>query len=256
MLNHSAIPWAREGCGIGMRSIYYDIYESLRERIEGGEFSYQGFMPSEAKLVEEYQCSHNTLRKALSVLRLHGYVHPIQGKGVKVIWQRDMHARFVLGDIETFREACERNNISACTTVRSFAQIVADVHVAARTGFEVGDRLYRVERIRHMNGLALIYDINYFLVSAVPGLTPTIVEDSVYLYVEGTLGMRISTSKRTVKVEHVTNDDRTALDLLDYSMVAVVISKTFNSDGVHFETTFSRHRPDFFTFHDTAVRGY
>ena len=49
---------------------------------------------------------------------------------------------------------------------------------------------------------------------------------------------------------------RSALDLLDYSMVAVVVSETFNSEGVHFETTFSRHRPDFFTFHDTAMRGY
>jgi GntR family trehalose operon transcriptional repressor len=68
--------------------------------------------------------------------------------------------------------------------------------------------------------------------------------------------MQISTSKRTLKVEHVTQDDRMALDLLDYSMVAVVKSQTFNSDGIHFETTFSRHRPDFFTFHNTAVRGY
>ena len=239
-----------------MKSIYYEIFEDLRERIESGEFAYQSYIPSESVLVEEYECSHNTLRKALSVLRLHGYVQPIQGKGVLVIWKPDTFARFVLGDIETFAEACERNGLQAHTTVRSFAQIVCDSHVAAMTGFGVGDHLYRVERVRHMNGSALIYDINYFLESAVPGLTPAVVEDSVYQYVEGTLGMQISTSKRTVKIEHVTPADRLALDLLDYSMVAVVISQTFNSEGVHFETTFSRHRPDFFTFHDTAVRGY
>lgn len=239
-----------------MRAIYYDIFESLRDRIEAGEFPYQTFIPSESKLVGEYACSHNTLRKALSVLRLHGYVQPIQGKGVLVIWQRDVRAHFVLGDIESFREAAARNGISAHTTVRSFAQIVCDAAVADLTGFAVGAHLFRVERVRHMSGSALIYDINYFLASAVPGLTPQIVESSVYEYVEGELGMRISTSKRTVRVEHVTPDDRAALDLLDYTMVAVVRSQTFNSEGVHFETTFSRHRPDFFTFHDTAVRGY
>lgn len=242
--------------GTVMRSIYYEIFEDLRDRIEEGEFPYQSFIPSEAVLVEEYECSHNTLRKALSVLRLHGYIQPIRGKGVLVIWQPDVHARFVLGDIESFREAAERNGISAYTTVRSFQQITADEQVANMTGFNVGDQLFRVERVRHMNGQALIYDINYFLVVAVPGLTPEIVEDSVYLYVENTLGMRITTSKRSVKVEHVTSADRIVLDLLDYTMVAVVTSMTFNSDGVHFETTFSRHRPDFFTFHDTAVRGY
>ena len=95
-----------------------------------------------------------------------------------------------------------------------------------------------------------------FLASAVLGLTPAIVEQSEYEYLDGELGMRITTSRKTVKVEHVTNDDRETLDILDYTMVAVVKSQTFNSDGVMFETTFSRHRPDFFTFHNTAVRGY
>lgn len=239
-----------------MKAIYYDIFEDLRDRIETGEFGYRSYIPSENKLVEEYECSHNTLRKALSVLRLHGYVQPIRGKGVLVIWQPDIHARFVLGDIESFREAAARNGISAYTTVRSFERIVADENTAYMTGFDVGDELFRVERVRHMNGAALIYDINYFLTSVIPDLTPEIVEDSVYLYVENTLGMRISTSMRSIRVEHVTSADRMVLDLLDYTMVAVVSSLTYNSDGVHFETTFSRHRPDFFTFHDTAVRGY
>ena len=57
--------------------------------------------------------------------------------------------------------------------------------------------------------------------------------------VEETLGLRISTSKRTIRVERVTHDDEEALDLLDFPMVAVVKSQTFTSDGVHFETTAS-----------------
>ena len=48
----------------------------------------------------------------------------------------------------------------------------------------------------------------------------------------------------------------TPMDLLDFDMLAVVTNHTFNEQGVMFETTQSRHRPDFFTFHDTAVRGY
>ena len=239
-----------------MRSIYYEIYENLRDRIESGEFGNRSFIPSEAVLVEEYECSHNTLRKALSVLRLHGYVQPIQGKGVMVIWQPDHRARFILGDIESFKEATARNNVEAQTRVRSFAEIVADRHIAKKTGFAEGDELYRVERVRVINGTALIYDINYFLKSAIPNLTPEIVEHSVYEYLEGTLGMRIATSRRTIKVEHVTNDDKEALDLLDFTMLAVVTNQAFNSEGIMFETTFSRHRPDFFTFHNTAVRGY
>ena len=53
----------------------------------------------------------------------------------------------------------------------------------------------------------------------------------------------------------LTAEDRALLDLLDFDMLAVVENRTFNSEGVHFETTWSRHRPDYFTFMTTAVRG-
>lgn len=162
----------------------------------------------------------------------------------------------MLGDIETFKEAAERNGISTETKVRSFDLVAADTQIAEATGFALGEMLYRIECVRYINGSALIYDINYLLASAVPGLTPAIVENSVYEYIEGTRGMQIATSKRTMRVEHVTPADRMVLDLLDYTMVAVVHGQTFNSDGVMFEVTTSRHQPDFFTFHDTAVRGY
>jgi len=239
-----------------MKAIYYEIYENLRDRIEVGEFAYQSFIPSESTLVEEYGCAHNTLRKAISVLRLHGYVQPIQGKGVKVIWQPERVANFVLGDIETFKEAAERNHINVSTKVRSFERIIADERIAQLTSFNVGDELYHFERVRYLEGQALIFDKNYFLASVLTDLTPEIVENSVFEYAEKVLGVHITTSKRTIAVEHVNADDREVLDLLEYNTVVEVVNHTFNEDGIMFECTFSRHRPDYFTFHDTAVRGY
>ena len=40
----------------------------------------------------------------------------------------------------------------------------------------------------------------------------------------------------------------------DYNCMAVVSSYTYNSDGIMFEYTQSRHRPDYFHFQDNAVR--
>ena len=67
--------------------------------------------------------------------------------------------------------------------------------------------------------------------------------------------------RRALSIEHIamryaTTRDRELLDLLDFDMLAVVTNRTFNSQGVMFESTQSRHRPDFFTFNDTAVRGF
>jgi GntR family trehalose operon transcriptional repressor len=239
-----------------VKAIYYDIYKDLRERIMSGVYPYQTYIPSELKLIEEYGCTHNTLRKALQVLTMHGFVQPIRGKGVKVIWQMGRRTRFVLGDIETMHEAAAKNGFEVETSVRLFEQVVADERIAALTGFDVGDELIRIERVRRFDGANLIYDKSVFLASCVEGLTPQIASDSIFTYLEGTLGMSITTSNRTITMEYATTEDREVLDLLDFDMLAVVENRTFNSDGVHFETTQSRHRPDYFTFMTTAVRGY
>ena len=67
-----------------MKAIYYDIYKDLRDKIIEGVYPYQSYIPSELKLIDQYECTHNTLRKALVVLQMHGFVQPIRGKGVKL----------------------------------------------------------------------------------------------------------------------------------------------------------------------------
>ena len=239
-----------------MKKIYYDIYEDLRDKIIAGTYTYQTYIPSENRLVNTYECSHNTVRKALSVLALHGFVQPVRGKGVRVIYQPRHRANFVLGDIETFAEAAARNGLEATTSVPVFEHVVANTRLAELTGFKVGDELLHIERIRNISGQALVRDDCYFLAAVLPGLTREIAEKSIYAYAERELGMEITTSNRVVTVEFATPEDRKALDLLDYSMLAVVSNHTFNAQGVMFESTQSRHRPDYFTFNDTAVRGY
>ena len=54
--------------------------------------------------------------------------------------------------------------------------------------------------------------------------------------------------------EKITEIDEKYLDLRDYNCMAVVTSHTYNSDGVMFEYTQSRHRPDYFSFQDNATR--
>lgn len=238
-----------------MKAIYYDIYRDLRDKIISGEYPYQTYIPSELALIEEYQCTHNTVRKALAVLTNHGFVQPVRGKGVVVIWRHGIRTRFVLGDIQTMREAAARNGFEVTTTVRRFEPVVADERLAELTGFAEGDELLRIDRVRHFDGANLIYDKSYFLARCVEGLTPEIAADSIFTYLEDVLGMEVTTSNRRITMKYATAEDREVLDLLDFDMLAVVDSHTFNADGALFEVTQSRHRPDYFTFVTTAVRG-
>ena len=233
---------------------YEGIYHSIKKRIEAQDYPYQSLLPSENTLIEEYACSRNTVRRALAELVADGYVQTMQGRGVRVIYQPVGKTTFTIGGIETFQETARRNRLHAVTKVTKFETVIADERFAAKSGFSVGDELWSIERVRYLDGKALILDVNYFLKEFVPGLTPQIAASSIYDYIENTLGMQIITSKRRMTVEHATARDEKLLDMGTYGCVAVVVNQTFNSDGMLFEYTQSRHQPDYFCFQDIATR--
>ena len=233
---------------------YEGIYHSIKKRIEAQDYPYQSLLPSENILIEEYACSRNTVRRALAELVADGYVQTMKGRGVRVIYRPVGKTMFTIGVIESFQETARRNRLHAVTKVTKFETVIADECFAAKSGFSVGDELWSIERVRYLDGKALIRDVNYFLKEFVPGLTPEIAANSIFDYIENTLGMQIITSKRLITVEHVTARDEKLLDMGTYGCVVVVVNQTFNDAGLLFEYTQNRHHPDYFSFQDIATR--
>lgn len=66
---------------------YEGIYRSIKKRIEAQDYPYQSLLPSENTLIAEYDCSRNTVRRAIAELIADGYVQSMQGRGVRVIYQ-------------------------------------------------------------------------------------------------------------------------------------------------------------------------
>jgi GntR family trehalose operon transcriptional repressor len=178
----------------------------------------------------------------------------MHGRGVRIIYTKTQTPPFLIAGIESFGESARRNNLKTTTKLIRFAELTADDHIAARTGFAVGTELYYIQRVRSLDGDPCVFDINLFDKKLVPGLTKEICVSSIYKYIEKDLNMSIVMSKRTITVERVTQIDEDCLDLKGYDTLAVVTGQTFNSEGVMFEWTQSRHRPDYFTFQTTALR--
>lgn len=235
---------------------YDSIYQDLKKKIESDAFPYQELLPPENTLIQLYDCSRNTVRRAIGKLVTDGYVQTMQGKGVRNIYRPIDQTAFTIGEIETFRESAARNGQLSRTEVVLFTEITANAPLAARTNFPEGSELYYLQRLHYLDDKPLILNHNYFLKSAVPGLTPEIAENSIYNYLENELHMTIVNSKRIMTVEKITEIDEKYMDLSinDYNCMAVVTSYTYNSEGVMFEYTQSRHRPDYFRFQDNAVR--
>lgn len=236
------------------KSKYENIFAELKTKIETREFDFNSFMPSENELAKMYNCTRTPVRRALAELIRRGYVQTHQGSRVRVIYEPVTRKIFSIGGIESFKEAAARNNFAYATKVVKFAQVTVDEEIAERTGFHVGEELFDVRRVRYLNDKALILDKNYFLAKTAEGLSREIAEKSIYEYLENELGMKILTSKRTMTAELATAEDKACLELDDYNCLVIIAGRVFNSDGVQFEYTESRHRPDYFCFEDTATR--
>jgi len=233
---------------------YVQIYQDLKTKIENGEYEFQELLPSENTLILTYECSRNTLRRAISTLVADGYVQTMQGKGIRNIFQPVQQTSFTIGGIESFKESALRNKKTPSTRVLCFTELIADDRIAKKTGFPTGSALFYIQRLHCLDNKALILNHNYFLKDVVGDLTPQIAENSIYEYLENTMHVSIVTSKRIMTVEKMTQIDEKYLELGDYNCLAVVSSHTYDSNGVMFEYTQSRHRPDYFCFQDNATR--
>jgi GntR family trehalose operon transcriptional repressor len=237
------------------RSKFEAIYRELKDDVESGRVPYSGLMPSENQLIVRFNCSRNTVRRAISMLTEEGYVQPMHGRGVRVIYTKpSTPAAFLIGGIETFSESARRNNLDTTTRLILFTELTADERIEKRTGFPKGTELYYVQRVRLLDGEPCIFDVNLFSKKLVPNLTSEICVTSIYDYIERVLGMQIVMSKRAITVERVTQVDEENLELNGYDCLGVVTGQTFNSEGMMFEYTQSRHRPDYFMFQTTAMR--
>ena len=231
------------------KALFEDIYLSIREKIKDGTYPYQSFIPSESELIGMYSCSRNTVRRALAILADEGFVQPIHGKGVRVIWYPDY--RDVIGSFDglySFEEYAAHNDMRPGTIVREFERLVCGKGLAGYTGFDEGTELYRMVRTRSLDGFTCQIDTSYLLADIIPDLSPTIAESSVYKHLEEELGMRILTSRRQITVGLANEEDRRYLNLGPFNCVAVIENQTYNSDGLMFEFTQVRSHPDTFRY--------
>lgn len=238
------------------KAFFQTIYQDIKQSIESGLFSYQSLLMSENDLCHQYGCSRSTVRRALSELTAGGYVQPIQGKGVRVIWRPetdDDNMAFSMGGLESFHMCAERMGFKQSTEVRAFEHRIVDEACSRTTGFSVGTPIYYIDRVRSADDVPVSHEFSYLLESEAPGLTAQDAAGSLYSYIEN-LGTCIGIGKRTITVEAATEEDFETLKLTTLPAVGVLRGQHFDSNGIMFEYSEVRHHPYFFAVREVATR--
>ena len=140
------------------RQKYEQIYSTLKAQIEAGDYPVGGLLPSENVLVGEFQCSRNTVRRALANLVRDGYVQTRQGWGVCNIYQPIETSAYTMGTIESFAETARRTGQNSATRVVLFTTCTADEALSRRTGFPPGTELFYLQRVHDLDGVLTEFD--------------------------------------------------------------------------------------------------
>ena len=235
-----------------MSSKYLSIYNEIVNKIENGIFEVDSKLPSEAQFMEEYGVSRDTIRKSLNILEQNGYIEKSKGRGSFVL---DINKfNFPVSGITSFREISDNLGRTSTTILEELSLRNPSEQIMKKLEVSINDYVWGVTRVRKIDGERIILDKDYINAKFVPILTEEICKDSLYSYIEGKLGLKISYAKKEITVQSVTEEDRKYLDLVRFDMVVVVKSYTYLEGRNLFQYTESRHRPDKFKFVDFARR--
>ena len=235
-----------------MKKKYDKIYSDLKKRIESEEYKYQKLIPPESALVEQYECSRNTVRRAIAQLADEGYVVSVNGKGVVVIYKQNLQ-----GEIRQRRNIHVYGNLGGKQKKISHKTDLLRGADCRRQNSETDNIPHRKGNLlsaarAYDSGRNYIIDHNYFLKDMVRDLTPEIAERSIHEYLTDTLHETIASTRRMMTLDLATELDEKYMDLGKFGCVAVVNSYVFNADGLMFEYTQSRHKPEGFVFYEQS----
>nr|WP_239583415.1 trehalose operon repressor [Metabacillus iocasae] len=229
------------------------IYEDVVANIQSGQLRPNTKLPSENELVEQYETSRETIRKALNLLSQNGYIQKMKGKGSFVLDVSRFD--FPISGLVSFKELAEKLGHESHTVVEEFGLIKPDEELRTQLHVTSKDTVWKVVRAREIDGERIILDKDFFNKKFVPHLTEDICRGSIYEYLEKEVGLKISFAKKEISVDELTEDDRHYLDLKEYEHIVVVRNYVYLDDASLFQYTESRHRLDKFRFVDFARRG-
>ena len=234
-------------------SKYKKVYQDIKKKIEDQVWSTGQALPTENELMEIYSYSKDTIRKALSLLEMDGYIQKKQGKSSIVIEHGLMKEQY-LAEIKTAGELNKRSKHQIQTELTSLYIVQGQDDLMST--FEVDDKVdfYRVSRVRLIDGERLEYEISYFDRRVVPYLSKEIAESSIYRYLEEELKLTNSHSRREISFRFANEEEKQLMDLADYEMVVVVTSVTYLSNGQAFQYGTISYRPDKVSFVSMAKR--
>ena len=180
---------------------YQQIANDIEQYINEQQLKQGDKLPVLEQMMNEYAVSKSTITKALELLERKGVIFQLRGSGIFV----RRHNR--PGYMSLFSTQGFKSNLGdrvLTSGVIDVSVMKPDALVAENLGIGVSDDVYRVERVRYVDGEVLCHEESYYVKAIVPYLNREIVADSIFDYVQSALGVTIGFSDMYLQVDRLT----------------------------------------------------
>ena len=219
------------------------LYEKLQERILESyqNKSYYSPLPGERELCDIYNVSRPTVRKALEMLEKEGCIVRFPGKGAFFIGnkKRTEDTKCHTKHIAFYNRVNLRGDYTY-SKVLTQKVVLADAHIAKVLQIEEGEMVFRLERLRYINGELWSLADSYSIYSICPELME-------YDYSERSLHNTMASyghipyrAKRHITVRRADEYEAFNLGLQPGDMVSVFETLTYDQNEELLEYSISR----------------
>lgn len=229
------------------QQVIIDLQKQIREHFQPNEK-----LPSERMLMDQYDCSRNTIRLALDDLEQRGLIYRLHGKGTFVA--SILLNQFDLGSMYSFTQEMKelgRNPITFNLTLELFE---AKESVLKQLTLEPHSKVYLLKRLRMADDEPMMFEETYMPAEVFPDLTMEMVSSTpLYELMKTYYQQTAVMAFEDVKAGIVTPVEAKILDTPEQSACLKLYRRSINDKNIPIEYTKSVARSDKFVYRTKQV---
>jgi GntR family transcriptional regulator len=225
---------------------YYQLAEILRREVD--EKASRGEvvqLPSENELAERFNLSRATVRHALDTLEDEGWIYRQKGKGSFAPFRR---VEQDLTQLVSTTEDMRRRGWSLETKTVSVQQIAAAPYVAKALELVTNAPVYRLCRLRIVNGEPLSVQIAQLPAEHCPQLELNDLNSSLYRLLDVKYGLKLWTGREVLRARAASPYEAELLEIREGACMLYVERITYTVEGIPIEYLESVWRGDRYDF--------
>lgn len=231
---------------------YFQITREIIAAIQSGSLAPGTSVPSENEIIEKYNVSNTTARKALHELEKEGWVTRIKGKGTFV---RDNTVLRAINRIFGFTKNMTEAGRKPATRLIGFHLRTSD-HSQTVNGkeFTLKGPVCEIERIRYADGIPMMVETRYISLHFCPDIHRRNLEQSLYTIFEKDYGMRLTEINQMLSAVLLEGEALKPFQLLKPVPAFRVEGVSFCGKDLIIEMEDSIYRGDMYRFAAKALR--